>query len=220
MSADQKFKYIDLKEHIIKKTQDFLMSGDWNSLNTILNSSPNQLIKYCNFSEFEKKIMLEEESLIESYFIEKNNNRYLSSPIYFILSILAEDHQIFSKKFKEFILNKILPSSEKLSGNAQEYINNALGKFLIELKKEKLTDYPILFDNLISKYPTEIAYLIPKMVELEWWNAVYRIIELNPNLIKLFPKEIENLIRNHTFNRYQFNKLLEVSTSIRKVGLS
>ncbi len=210
MPAHQKFNYVEIKEEIIKNTQELLMCGDWSSLNSILNSSPNQLIKYCNFSNFEKKIMLDDKSIIESYFMEKNNNIYLSSPVNFILSILAEDHRIFTKEFKELILNKILPCSEKLSGNAQEYINNALGRFLIGSKKEKLTAYPRLFDNLISKFPAEIANFIPKIVELEWWMVVYYIIRLYPKLIKLYPKEIEKLIKNHTFNRYQFNEFRDL----------
>lgn len=210
MSVHQKLNYLEIKKSIINKTQEYLMGGDWDSLNTILKSSPNQLIKLCNFSAFEKQVMIAEITLIDTYFVERNNNKYLSDGIHFILSVLALDHQIFSDNFKNYILTKILPNSENLSGNAQELINNALGKFLIENIKNKLIDYPRLFENLISKFPMDLAEFVPKLVELERWHEVYSILVLVPNLVTQYQEELESLIRNGIFSRYHFNEMKKI----------
>jgi hypothetical protein len=210
MSGHQKLNYLEIKERVINKTQEYLMHGDWDSLNTILRTSPNQLIKLCNFSEFEKQIMLEDESLIDLSFIERNNNKYLPDSIHFILSVLALENQIFSDKFKHFILKKILPDSEKLSGNAQEIINNGLGKFILEKIGDNLIDYPRLFYNLISKCPNDLAEFIPKLVELERWSAVHGILISNSNLTTQYQGEFESLIRNSILNHYEFNEMKEI----------
>ncbi|MFW9873127.1 MAG: hypothetical protein ACFFG0_08510 [Candidatus Thorarchaeota archaeon] len=157
-----KLEYEQIKENLIKQTEDFLLNGNWSALRLILKSSTKQITDLEIFPLFEKKV-ISEEDFIPSFFSERNERKYLSDPIELILNLMAENSRIFSNEIRDFLLEKILPTSETLSGNAQEKINNALGDYLIETRNESLTDYPRLFENLVAKYPKKIATFLPKI---------------------------------------------------------
>ena len=123
---------------------------------------------------------------------------------------MAENPTIFSNELREFLLIKILPTSEILSGNAQEKINNALGDYLIETRGESLTAYPRLFENLVSKYPREISNFLPKIFELKWWYLAYRLFNLLPELINLHPEYVKTSIENISLNIYQFREFKKI----------
>jgi len=209
MTNHPELRYRDIKDTTLKKTRELLLNGDWNSLNIILKSSPNQIFLFVNILEFENKIFAEPD-FIEPLFFERNDRHFLSHSIDFILNLMAENSEKFSDKFKEHILQLILPNSEELSGNAQEHINNALGEYLINREKENLTKYRNLFINLISKYPKKISFLIPKIVKLKWWWEVLRLILLEPENLSEYPSEIEELIKNNHFNHWDFNILKDL----------
>ena len=163
-----KREYKQIKEDLFKQSGDFLLNGDWSSLRLILKSSPKQITQLSKIPLFEQKI-ISEERFVPSFFFERNERKFLSDPIELILNLMTENQRIFSNKLREFLLDKILPTSETLSGNAQEKINNALGYYLIETRGKNLTEYPRLFENLVSKYPREISDFLPKIFELKWW---------------------------------------------------
>ncbi len=120
-----RLEYKQIKEDSIKQTEEFLLNGNWSSLRLILKSSPKQITQLASIPLFEKKV-ISEEAFLPSFFFERNKNKFLSDPIELILNLMTENPGIFSNKLKEFLLEKILPTSETLSGNAQEKINNAL----------------------------------------------------------------------------------------------
>ena len=178
-----KLEYKQIKEDLFRKSEELLLNGDWSSLRLILKSSPKQITQLAKIPIFEQKI-ISEEGFIPSFFFERNERKFLSDPIELILNLMTENQRIFSNKLREFLLDKILPTSETLSGNAQEKINNALGDYLIKTRGESLTEYPRLFENLVSKYPREISNFLPKIFELKWWEIAYRLFNLIPELIK------------------------------------
>ena len=211
-----KLEYEHLKENLIKQTEDFLLNGNWSALRLILKSSPKQITGLAIIPLFEKKV-ISEENFIPSFFFERNGRKFLSDPIELILNLIAENPRIFSNKLRDFLLEKILPTSEILSGNAQEKINNALGDYLIETRSESLTDYPRLFENLISKYPNEISIFLPKIIELKWWDLAFRLFNLVPELINQYPEYIRISIENIILNIYQFRNFKRI---LEKINIS
>ncbi len=211
-----KLEYKQIKEDLFKQSEEFLLNGDWSIIRLILKSSPKQITQLAKIPLFEKKI-ISEEGFVPSFFFERNERKYLSDPIELILNLITENPRIFSNKLREFLLDKILPISETLSGNAQEKINNALGYYLIETRGESLTEYPKLFENLASKYPRKISNFLPKIFELKWWDLAFRLFNLVPELINLHLEYVKTSIENISLNIYQFRnfkKILE-KTNIR-----
>jgi len=204
-----KLEYKQIKEDLFKQTEGFLLNGNWSSLRLILKSSPKQITQLEKIPLFEKKI-ISEEAFLPSFFFERNERKFLSDLIELILDLMTENPRIFSNKLKEFLLDKILPTSETLSGNAQEKINNALGYYLIETRGESLTEYPRLFENLVSKYPKEISNFLPKIFELKWWDLAFRLFNLIPKLINLHHEYVKTSIENISLNIYQFRNFKKI----------
>ncbi len=213
-----KLEYKQIKEDLFKQTEEFLLNGNWSSLRLILKSSPKQITRLSKIPLFENKI-ISEEAFIPSFFFERNERKFLSDPIELILNLMTENPRIFSNKLREFLLDIILPTSEILSGNAQEKINNALGDYLIETRAESLTEYPRLFENLVSKYPREISNFLPKIFELKWWDLAFRLFNLLPELINLHPQYVETSIKNISLNIYQFREFKKICEKTN-IGLS
>ncbi|TKJ25373.1 MAG: hypothetical protein CEE42_07835 [Promethearchaeota archaeon Loki_b31] len=211
-----KLEYEQIKEDLIKQTEDFLLNGNWLALRLILKSSPKQITQLAKITLFEKKI-ISEEDFIPSLFFERNERKFLSDPIELILNLMTENPKIFSNKLREYLLEKILPTSETLFGNAQEKINNALGDYLIETRGESLTDYPRLFENLVSKYPREISNFLPKIFELKWWDLAFRLFNLIPELINQYPEYVRISIENIFLNIYQFRNFKII---LEKINIS
>jgi len=213
-----KLDYKQIKEETIKQTEEFLLNGNWSAIQMILKSSPKQITELEIIPLFQKKVM-DEEIVITPYFFEKNDNKYLANPIEQILNIISENPTLFSNNFKEFLLEKILPDSEALSGNAQVKINNALGDFLLKTRGESLIDYPRLFENLVSKYPKEISAFFPKIFELKWWDLAFRLFNNVPELINQYPEYLKTTIENISLNIYQFRNIKKILEGIN-IGLS
>ena len=211
-----KLEYKQIKENLIKQIEDFLLNGNWSALRLILKSSPKQITELEIIPLFEKRV-ISEEDFIPSFFFERNERKFLSESIEFILNLMAENPRIFSNNLRDFLLEKILPTSETLSGNAQEKINNALGDYLIETRSECLTDYPRLFENLVSKYPKEISIFLPKIFELKWWDLAFRLFNLVPELINLYPEYVRISIKNIFLNIYQFRNFKKI---LEKINIS
>ena len=108
-----KLEYKQIKEDSIKQTEKFLLNGNWSSLRLILKSSPKQITRLSKIPLFENKI-ISEEAFIPSFFFERNERKFLSDPIELILNLMTENPRIFSNKLREFLLDKILPTSENL----------------------------------------------------------------------------------------------------------
>ncbi len=56
--------YRQIKEQTLNETKELLFNREWSSLNTILNSCPEQIFLSINISEFEKTIKTEENFLL------------------------------------------------------------------------------------------------------------------------------------------------------------
>lgn len=198
--------YKQIKNNAIRQTEEFLLNGDWSSLRFILTSSPKQITDLEKISIFEEKVIFDN-NFITNFFFEKNERKYLSDSIEIVLNLINERPEIFSDRLREYLLEKILPLSESLSGNAQEKINNAMGKYLIETRGEELTKYPRLFKNLVPKYPEQVSDFLPKIIELNRWKIVFRLFILKPKLINSHQQFVKPCINNNFFHIYRYKEL-------------
>ena len=70
-----KLEYKQIKEDLFKKSEEFLLSGDWSSLRLILKSSPKQITQLVKIPLFEEKI-ISEEVFLPSFFFERNERKF------------------------------------------------------------------------------------------------------------------------------------------------
>ncbi len=94
--------YGELKEKLIRETQNFIQQKDWSKIRSLLNNSPQQLFDYADFAFFELNSINNEELLGPHIFI-RNNEKYLTPVYEVICEVIKANKDLFSEKFKNFL---------------------------------------------------------------------------------------------------------------------